>query len=160
MLYKLYLERPWCAFIWSGNQFHCLVSVERKKKTLVKKPSRLLGLIKYNFDQQDDENFKIYSNLDLGSSSPSKEKQRFLHDTGIASFFFFFFFVVKQHKDQTQCYLFSPPAHQSGPKLLGIDLLCSRINTLSQSHCYSRDCQRYRAGEQNPALYVLNGVSY
>lgn len=81
-------------------------------------------------------------NLDLGSLAPSKEKQWLLHDTAIVSFFFW-----KRHKDHPQCYLVSPPAHQSGPRLLGIDLLCSRINALSHSHRYSRDCQRYSIGE-------------
>lgn len=58
--------------------------------------------------------------------------------------FLFSFCFWKGHKDHPQCYLVSPPVHQSGPRLLGIDLW-SRINALFHSHWYSRDCQRYRA---------------
>lgn len=52
-----------------------------------------------------------------------------------------------RHKDQQQCYLVSPPPYQSGPRLVGIDSLCSEINAHFHSYWYSKDRQRYTTGE-------------
>lgn len=122
----------------------CPVSTEKKKPWSCiiggMNPSRLLGLMEPGFQGEAIRTSKL--NLNLGVRYLQKKNNVYCMTVQLP-----FWKGWKRHKDHPQCYLVSPPAHQSRPRLLWIDFLCSRINALSHFPWYSRDCQRYRAEE-------------
>lgn len=108
--------------VHTGQTVICHTEGNNLGAALYQKSSRLLRLMGSAAGRKADKNFKIKL-LKQGAFKRKTAAPAWPSDC--------FLFVWKRHKDHPQCYLVSPPVHQSGLGLLGIDLFCSRINAPS-----------------------------